>query len=193
MSFRRFGFGAAVFAAAVMVPLSWAWACVGLVSLTASPDSQVQPGATITLTLQEFAAKAPVTIHLDTLDGPVLTTAPGPSGTMTSKFQVMVNLPSNISTGAHLIIATQTEHNMNGGNPARALIYVGTNAPPVAAPAPRAATLLAATTPSGGKLFVIAVVVGGIALFLAGAVIYGLGRRRAANPGPSTPASASAE
>ncbi|MGH9123928.1 MAG: hypothetical protein ACRDZ8_04270 [Acidimicrobiales bacterium] len=182
-----------MFAAAVIVPLSWAWACVGLVSLTASPNSQLQPGATITLTLQEFAAKAPVTIHLDTLDGPVLTTAPGPSGTMTSKFQVMVDLPSNISTGAHLLIATQTEHNMNGGNPARALIYVGTNAPAAAAPAPRAATLLAATTPSGGKLLVIAVVVGGICLFVAGAIIYGVGRRRAGDQATLASASASAE
>jgi alpha-L-fucosidase len=164
-------------AIAVLLPVSFAWACIGLVSLTTS-SSTVSAGGTLTVTGKEFAAGAPVLIHLDTLDGPVLATAPPPTSTMTSQFKLDVTIPSNISTGPHLLIATQTEHNMNGGNPARALIYVGAATPAAAGPAARPATLLAASGRSGSSLVLIGLGVAVVALLLAGLFLIVAGRRR---------------
>jgi hypothetical protein len=168
-----------VVAVALLVPAAMAWACVGLVSLTATPNT-VQPGGTISVVGKEFAAKAPVLIHLDTLDGPVLATAPAPKSTMTSQFKIDVTIPSNISAGPHLLIATQEEHNMNGGNPARAQIYVGTSAPATAAnaSAARPTTLLASSGPSVGTILIIAIGVAAVSLFLAGLAFLVIGRRR---------------
>src|SRR5215469_8486293 len=135
MKLKRWAIGAAVATAlAVMVPVATAWACIGLVSLTTSSNT-VQAGGTINVTGKEFAAGAPIMIHLDTIDGPILATAPAPTGTMTSTWTIPVTIPVGTSSGAHLLIATQAEHNMNGGNPARAVVYVNTSAPAQAAPA----------------------------------------------------------
>jgi hypothetical protein len=163
----------------IILPVSFAWACIGLVSLTTS-SSTVQAGGTLSVIGKEFAAGAPVLIHLDTLDGPVLAMAPPPVGTMTSQFKIDVIIPSNVSVGPHLLIATQTEHNMNGGNPARALIYVGTAAPAASSPAVRPATLTANSGLSGATLALIGLGVAAVALFLAGLVLLAVGRRRPA-------------
>jgi hypothetical protein len=163
---------------AILVPAAMAWACVGLVSLTANPNSGVQPGATLSVVGREFAAKAPVLIHLDSITGPVLATAPPPTSTMTSQFKIQVTLPADISVGPHLLIATQDEHNMNGGNPARALIYVGTAAPATSPAQARPATLTSSSGLSLVALVVIGAGVAGVSLFLAGLVALVVARRR---------------
>lgn len=168
-------------AMAMLVPLSVAWACVGLVSITTSP-STVQPGGTVMLTGQEFASMVPVTIHLDTLDGPLLATEPDPGkDTMSSKFTIAVVIPSTTSTGMHLLIASQAEHDMNGGDPARAVIYVGTS-PPAASPAATGSPrLLAVSTKSSTNVGVILLVGAGAAVagLLIGFAYMGVaGRRR---------------
>ena len=178
---RSSGLALVAVAMGIMVPAATAWGCVGLVSLTATPNT-VAPGGTVTVVGKEFAAKAPVLIHFDSITGPVLATfpSPGPS-TMTSQFKLMVTIPSDASVGPHLLVATQEEHNMNGGNPARAVIYVGTSAPaanPSAGAAGRSTNLLAKSGIGVGTLAIVAVAVAGVCLFLAGLVYLVVGRRR---------------
>ena len=167
-------------AIAIMLPVGFAWACVGLVSLSTNSPT-VQAGGSLTVIGKEFAQKAPVLIHLDSMTGPVLVTATGTpaTSTMTSKFEVAVTIPSNVSAGPHLLIATQDEHDMNGGNPARAVIYVGTNAPAPAAPASRPGTLLADKGLGVATLALIGLAVAGVALVLAWLVFAVVTRRRA--------------
>jgi hypothetical protein len=64
---------------------------------------------------------------------------------------------------------------MNGGNPARALVYVGTAAPATGAPAARPGTLIADKGLGLGILALIALAVAGLSLFL---VLSVLTRRR---------------
>lgn len=176
-SVRRWTVGVGAAGAVLMVPVAFAWACVGLVSLTTTMNT-VQAGSTVTVVGKEFAAGAPVDIHLDTVDGPVLATAPPPSGTMTSVFMLDVPLPANLSNGPHILIATQIEHNMNGGAPARAVIYVGSSPAVSGAPAARPAKLLASTGPSVGSRVLIGVGVAVVALFLAGIFMAAASRTR---------------
>ena len=155
-------------AMAIILPVGFAWACVGLVSLTTSSPT-VQAGGSLTVIGKEFAQKAPVLIHLDSMTGPVLVTATGTpaTSTMTSKFEVAVTIPSNVSAGPHLLIATQDEHDMNGGNPARAVIYVGTSAPAPAALASRSGTLVADRGLGVATLALIGLATAAVALVLA--------------------------
>ncbi|MGH9121012.1 MAG: hypothetical protein ACRDYC_03570, partial [Acidimicrobiales bacterium] len=116
-SSRRWLFSGLVVGAALLIPAATSWACVGLVSLTPSSGS-VPPGGTVTLTGKEFVAGAafPVFIHLDTINGPVIAQAAVTGSTMTSLFSINVTIPADTPVGNHLLIATQAEHNMNGGN-----------------------------------------------------------------------------
>ncbi|MGH7685602.1 MAG: hypothetical protein ACREN2_02120 [Candidatus Dormibacteria bacterium] len=161
------GIGAAV-AAALVVPAVVVYACVGLVGLTATPNS-VQPGGTIKLNGLDFVPTAPVTIHLDTITGPVIATVTAlTGGVMSSQFHQDVIIPSSVSPGQHLLIATQDQHNMNGGNPARAVIYVGSAAPGPTGPESRPAS---ATIDNGPSLGVLAGVAAGA--LIVGLVIFG--------------------
>jgi hypothetical protein len=161
-------------AMAIILPVGIAWACVGLVSITTS-SATVQPGDTLTVAGKEFAAKSPVLIRLDSFTGPVLATAPPPTSTMTSQFKIAVTIPADVAAGPHFLVATQDEHDMNGGNPARALFYVGTAAPATGAPAARPGTLIADKGLGLGILALIALAVAGLSLFL---VLSVLTRRR---------------
>jgi hypothetical protein len=97
---------------------------------------------------------------------------------MTSQFKIQVTLPADFSVGPHMLIATQDEHNMNGGNPARAMIYVGTAAP-ASSPVPlRPATLTSKSGLSLVALVVIGAGAAGVSLFLAGLVSLVVARRR---------------
>ena len=161
----------------LLVPAAVVWACVGVVSLTTSASS-VQPGGTLDVTGREFAEKVPVLIHLDSPSGPVLTTVPGPTSTMNSKFTVTVTIPSNISVGQHFLVATQDQHDMNSGAPARSAFYVGT-VPPAPTPAPaRPAALAASTGPSTASLILIGLIVAVVALVVAGVLIAATARGR---------------
>ena len=142
--------------AALIVPAVVVWACVDVAALTATPQS-VQPGGTVTVTGGDYVPGFPVLIHLDSVTGPVLATVASPAGTssMHSTFKADVTIPSNLSSGQHLLIATQNSHNMTAGMPARAVIYVGTGAPEAPA-SQRSAAPLVDSGPSVGALALIA-------------------------------------
>ena len=163
---RRFP-AALVASVAVLLPAGLTWACVGVVSLTHS-SSTVQPGGTLKVTGREFAQDVPVQIHLDSPTGPVLTTVPPPDSTMTSSFTVDVQIPSDISPGRHLLLATQAHHDMNSGQPARSVFYVGTSPPTPASAAPRPVGLDAESGPSTASLILIALGVAAVGLLVAG-------------------------
>ncbi len=160
-----------------MIPAGMAWACVGLVSLTASP-TLVQPGGNLTVVGKEFAPGVPVDIHLDSLTGPVIATVPpGTAGGMNTQFTANVVLPVNISQGQHILIATQQEHYMNAGSPARATITVG-SATAVAGPATRPIGVITSSGPSAGSLVLLGVLVAGAGLFVGGVAVFAASRRR---------------
>ncbi len=158
---------AAVGATAFMVTASFAWACVGLMSLTTT-SSTVPPGGTVTVIGREFAQGAPIEIHLDSPDGPVLATVPPLSDTMTSQFRVPVTIPTNIQNGPHVLVATEAYHYMNVGTPARAAIYVGVAPPASAVPGVRPAKIPVSSGPSALSLILIALGVAAVGLVLAG-------------------------
>src|SRR5205807_6574211 len=120
---RRFAVGT-VAALAVVVPASVAWACVAPVSLTtASPT--VQPGGIVHIIGRETAPGAPVEIHFDAVNGPLLLTVTGQPGGMTSKWEADVTIPAETKYGTHVLYAVQNYRNMNAVVP-KATIYVGT-------------------------------------------------------------------
>ena len=149
---------------ALAVPAAIVWACVSVAALTASPLS-AQPGGTVTVTGGDYVPGFPVQIHLDTVTGPVLATVASPTGgsSMRSTFKTDVTLPSGLSTGQHVLIATQDAHNMTAGIPARAVIYVGI-APPGAQHSTR----------SAGPSIESGLSVGSLALIAAAAAVVGL-------------------
>lgn len=184
----RLGLATGAAAAALGLPAIAAWACIGVVGFNASPTT-VEPGGTVTLTGKDWVPKIPVLIHLDSLNGPVIFTVPTSQGTvMTSHFTVSMPLPSTVSRGQHLLIATQDAHSMNGGNPARALIYVG--AAPAGDPAPAARPAAAVIDPGLSSVGTLALIAAAAAVF-AFLVIGVLVRLASHPPGPNRPASAS--
>lgn len=172
-----------VVALAVVIPASVAWACVGLVVFTTTGSATVQPGGTVEVFGGEFAAEQPVDVHLDSPDGPVLATfpSPGPS-TMTSRFTLEVPIPDDISPGEHFLVAMQEHHDMNGGIPARAAIYVDAEEPAAPAPAARPTSVLVSTGPSPVSLVLIGLAVAVVALLVAAGARSMTGRRGPAGP-----------
>ena len=158
----------AVAIGAVLLPAAIAMACVGVASLIVNGASRVQPGDTVEVTARSFAQEVPVHIRLDSPTGPVLLTVPGPDSTMNSSFTVDVPIPSDISDGPHILLASQDHHDMNVGQPARAVIYVNATPPPAPRPAPRPVGLAANTGPSALTLALIAAGVAAAGLLLAG-------------------------
>lgn len=169
---------AAAVAAALVVPAIVVYACVGVVGLSASPTS-VQPGGTFVLNGKDFVVTVPTQIHLDTINGPVIATVSTYKGTgvMSSTFSQTVTLPSNVSSGQHVLIATQSQHTMNGGNPARAVIYVGQPAPVASGPEARPAAVTIDTGPGWPVLAVVA-----LASALVGFFIFSVFALRARTP-----------
>jgi hypothetical protein len=162
--------------AALLVPAIVVYACVGVVGLSATPNS-VQPGGTFTLKGMDFVPTAPVQIHLDAIDGPVIATVTQMTGgVMSSRFSQSVTLPSNVSTGQHVLIATQNQHNMNGGNPARAALYVGVPAAGPASPASRPTSVSIDNGPGLGILALIALAAAVVGLIVFGAFALRPGR-----------------
>lgn len=171
---------AAGVASALVMPAIVVYACVGVVGLSASPSS-VQPGGTFVLHGKDFAVTVPVVIHLDTITGPVIATVTQQTGTgvMSSTFTQTVTLPSTVSSGQHVLIATQSQHTMNGGNPARAVIYVGQPAPVASGPEARPA---AVTIDSGPGWPVLALVA--LASALVGFFVFSVVALRSRTPSP---------
>ncbi|MGI9120070.1 MAG: hypothetical protein ACR2G7_08130 [Acidimicrobiales bacterium] len=175
----------AVAVAGFLAPAGVAWACVGIMSLTTSASS-VQPGGTVTVFGREFAQKEPVEIHLDSPTGPLLATAPPPESTMTSRFEVMATIPADVGRGPHLLVATQNYHHMNAGAPARASIFVGTEAPAPASPPSRPTGVVMRSTTNGVALALI-----GLAVAAGGLIVAGLLQRRSSDQRrPAEPATA---
>lgn len=165
-------------AAAVALPAVIAYACVGVVALSASPAS-VQPGSSVTLSGMDFVPTAPVQIHLDTVDGPVIATVTQMTGgVMSSRFSQSVTIPSNVSTGSHVLIATQNAHNMNGGNPARAALYVGIAAPAASGPEARPAAVSIDSGPGWVVLALVALGAAIVGLIVFGTLVLRPGRTR---------------
>ena len=169
---------AAGVAAALVVPAIVVYACVGVVGLSANPTS-VQPGGTFVLSGKDFVVTVPTQIHLDTINGPVIATVTTYKGTgvMSSTFSQSVTLPSTVGNGQHVLIATQTQHTMNGGNPARAVIYVGQPAPAATGPEARPA---AVTIDSGPPWPVLALVA--LASALVGFFVFSVVALRSRTP-----------
>lgn len=182
----RRGWLAAAIAAgctALAVPAVVAYACVGLIGLSASPTS-VQSGGTLTLTGLDFVPAVPVLIHLDTIDGPVITTVTKMTGNvMNSQFHETITVPSSVTPGQHVLIATQDAHNMNGGNPGRAVIYVGQAAPAASGPEARPASATLDTGPSWSILALIALGAAVVGLIVFGFFALRQPRRPSAQAG----------
>lgn len=140
-------------------------------------SSTVQPGGTVTVVGREFAAGAPVEIHLDSPTGPLLTTAPAPTSTMTSKFMWDVPIPANTPYGQHLLYAVENYHNMNAAVP-KAVIYVGTLPPAASGPVARPASLDVGSGPSATSLVLLGLGVAVVGLLVAGAWSLAAGGRR---------------
>jgi len=155
-----------VAAMAAVLPASLAWACVAPVSLTtASPT--VQPGGVVHIIGRESAPGAPIEIHLDAVDGPILSTITGQPGGMTSKWESDVTIPASTIYGKHVLYAVQNYRNMNATIP-KATIYVGTEAEAPAAPEARAGSLDVGSGRSGLSLILLGLGVAAGGLLLVG-------------------------
>lgn len=177
-----------VAAAAVVIPASIAWACVGLVAFTTVGPNTVQPGGKVTIFGGEFARGEPVHVRLGSADGPILATHPNPMpSTMTSRFNLEVPIPADITPGEHVLVATQNHYDMNAGIPARAVIYVNAPAAPELEPEARPMSLTADEGPSTVSLVLIGLGVAAAGLMIAGAWSVAASRRSSPSA-QSTPA-----
>jgi len=176
MSFRRWLVGAGVVGAALLIPASVAWACLGIAGLTVNPAT-AQPGDTVAVTLTEFGS-TPAQIHMDSVSGPVLATIAHPGKGMSGLTTANITIPADTSVGPHVLIATEPGNGMLAGIPARAVIQVG-NASLTPTGAARPVALTAASSGiSATTIALIALAVAGAGLFLAGMVSLVLSHRR---------------
>ena len=168
-------------AMAVMAAAGTAFACVAPISLTVNPAS-VAPGGTITVIGRNTAPGAPIDIHLDSPTGRLLATNPPHNlSVMSGQWTLSVPIPADVPTGKHLIFSVEDYHNHNGGQPARATIYVGVPAEAPPAPAARPTKLEVGSGPSAATLATVGLGVAGLALFVAGVWYLAASRR---SPGP---------
>ena len=150
----------------IVVPVSTAWACVAPTSLT-TVNPRVQPGGVVRVIGRETGPGAPIEIHLDGANGPLLTTVTGQPGGMTSRWEWDVPIPANISYGTHVLYAVENYRNMNATIP-KAAIYVGTEPAADPAPDPRAGSLDVGSGPSGASLALVALGVAAGGLLVVG-------------------------
>ena len=182
-SIRRRVAGGAVAATAIIMSVGVAWACVAPMSLTTS-NPVVQPGGTVHIIGRETAPGAPIEIHMDAVDGPLLTTVTGQVGGMTAKWEWDVPIPANTQYGTHVLYAVQKYRNMNSTIP-RATIYVGVPAPAPFQVEPRPATFDKGTGPSVGSLVFIGLGVAAAGLLIVGGLsVLASGKRNPADPAP---------
>ena len=163
--FRHVAFGTVV-VLSILLPVSLAWACVAPVSLT-TVNPKVQPGDVVRVIGRETGAGAPIEIHLDAANGPLLTTVTGQRGGMTSRWEWDVPIPANTQYGKHVLYAVQNYRNMNATIP-KATIYVGVEPDPDPAPESRARSLDVGSGPSAASLALIALGVAGAGLLVVG-------------------------
>ncbi|MBW3548433.1 MAG: hypothetical protein KY452_09910 [Actinobacteria bacterium] len=155
---------------AVVIPVSVAWACVGLVVFKTTGSATVEPGGTVEVFGSDFGRGKPVHFRLDAPDGPILQTFPNPQpSTMTNTFTVQVPIPQDVSPGPHVLFATQEHYDMNVGIPARATINVGSSPPVAPLPIDRVAALEVSDGPSAARYVLIGLGVAATALLVAAA------------------------
>lgn len=162
-------------AVSILAPSALAVACVGVASIVVEGSSSVRPGDTVEVAARSFARGVPVEIRLDSLTAPVLATADVTGSTMSSNVVIRVPLPSDMSDGTHVLLASQDHHDMNVGQPARAAIYVNTAPAPEPAPLDRPEGLVADAGPSA---LVLGLIVAGVAV--VGLVLAAAGSRATA-------------
>lgn len=187
---RRWATGAAGAAAGGFLMAAAAWACVSGPALQLS-TIQAKAGQEIGVTGTGFSASSPdaTLVRFNGLDGPVLTTVPGPLAD--GKLDAKVTIPEGTRPGQYVIVVTR--QNAQGAltlSPIRAALSVigegGTQPVVGAAPSTADSTARVAglarsdNSISGGTLALIALGVGGVGMFLAGMAALFAGRRGAA-------------
>lgn len=124
----RLAVGTVVLAAS-LAGASLAWACSPMIPLRVGAPT-VAAGSAVTVSGQ--FEKGPVEIHLDTMTGPLLGTAPGGS-----QFGVGVVVPRSTTAGTHVVLAQAMPAGVPFGEPGRVSFNVTAPkpvAPPVSPP-----------------------------------------------------------
>jgi hypothetical protein len=188
---RRLRSGVALVAMGVafLVPGALAWACIPLATLHVSP-THVRPGQEVTIsgvTASERTSPAPVDVHLDAVDGPVLATLTPDAG---GQVRGTLTLPARLGGGPHQLVATQAGSPVN--TPAAVLQVVPADGParPWGATAARGPASPVHAGPTGAGLAVLATLAAaGLGLLGAGvALAAGSRSPRVPAPVPVTPA-----
>lgn len=188
-TWSKFGIAAAIGFGALLIPAAFAWACLPVASIHASPAT-AQGGQQINVTGSEFYGSNPVQIHFNAIDGPVLATfTPDANGS----FAGAVTIPSDAPVGPAVLIATEAAATATGptggsspGVPTRTVVQIvgaGGSTPLAVAPsgAARPSGVLTSSSSVGvGALLLVGFGVLGVALFLAGGVALLADRRRTA-------------
>ena len=169
-----------------------AYACTNLATLDLSQGAGA-PGTSFTATGSSFSPSAPVSLHWNSLNGPVLAkTMASPTGSIAATGTI----PSSATPGDYTIVATQIVKGSPAfGTPARSSFQVvgpgGAVASQAQTGAPTANPLATVATSSssgvsGGLLAVtIILAILGVSLFGFGAAGYIRQRRRAEQPVPA--------
>ncbi len=166
--------GAGLAAAAVgVVTAATAWACVSGPAVLMN-NSTIKAGDTIQIKATNFTKPENVIVRFNALDGAVLADLGAPKN---GALEGNVTIPATTKPGSYVLLFTQTSADGKPSQvPARSLIQVtgdsGTQPVLGATPASSARidSLVTAHSDSvsGGTLALVAMGVGGIALFLAG-------------------------
>ena len=179
---RRLALGS-VAALTLLVPTSWAWACVAPMSLTTEKNT-VQPGGTIKVIGRETGPGAPIEIRLDAPNGRLLTTVRDQVGGMTAKWEWDVPIPTDIQYGTHVLYAVQNFRNMNAVVP-RVTIYVGVEPPAKTGPETRPVSLDVGSGPSAMSLVLLGLGVAGAGLLVVGGLTVLAGSKKGPQPEPA--------
>lgn len=164
----------------VVLTMGAAWACVSGPAVNLS-TIQAKAGQEVGIKGASFRTTDEVVVRFNALDGPVLTRLKPVGGNVEGTFTV----PAGTKPGSYVIVATQDDANgkMSMAPIRAALSVVGEtgSAPVVGASLPvdqRTPGLVRSDeTISGGALWLVALGVGGIGMFLAGVAALVAGRR----------------
>lgn len=187
MNVRRWAIGGIGAVAALLVASAAAWACVSGPSVTLNP-ANAKPGDTVTVTMRDFRKADPVRARWNDLSGPILASFEhNGSG---SPFTGEVTVPADAKPGNYVLIFDQVAPDGKLIQmPVRALLTVVSpngSTPVLSAPvspveANRPAGLLTEDdSVSAASLALVALGVGGVAMFVAGMAALLAGRRATA-------------
>ncbi len=181
---RRWAIAGFAAAAAGVVLVASAWACVPVATLNATP-SAAKPGETVTFSGASYNSPKPVVFHWGAIDGPVLTQVTPEGGVIRGSFVI----PADAKAGNYVVVATQeaVPGTQTWGVPARVLISVGADTPVLGANlgaqvTDRPVGLVTHNSVSGGSLLLMALGAAGVAMMVAGVAAVLAGRRPASAP-----------